>query len=148
MNIQYPTRNVQCPSGNALRGDVLAEAQGRRGNGYFLTGFPLWGAYVTGLTGLHKGRATASRLAVKTTTPSIPFGACHPFINEGEVGSCRVIVTSPSLVKGWLPKADGVVFPTVRVENPKHTSVGQRPTLGDTPISKPCKGVVRERNRK
>ena len=35
MNVQYPTRNVQCPSGVRSgarpRGDVLAEAQRRRG---------------------------------------------------------------------------------------------------------------------
>ena len=40
--------------------------------------------------------------------PVNPAG-CHPFINEGEVRRLCASPTSPSLMKGWMPKADGVV---------------------------------------
>ena len=76
---------------------------------------------------LVQGRATASRLAVKQCArPSALNIRFH-----ANVGRCPTLVCVR-------PSALGLRY---RAESPTGNSVGQRPTSGDAPVSKPCKGA-------
>ena len=60
---------------------------------------------------MHDGHNFTLVPVVKTILSYYPVKplACHPFINEGEVAMTRQLLTSPSLMKGWIAKQDGVV---------------------------------------
>ena len=75
--------------------------------------------------------------------PINPAG-CHPFINEGEVGNAHTPLTSPSLMKGWMPKADGVVEGSEW--RPRHAHKSTARTRCATLFSAPSLRGVKRRN--
>ena len=122
MNIQYPTRNVQCPSGMRFGKMFSQRRKDAKAMTIFLTG-------LTGLTGLHGCRVESP---IECPISELETWRAGVLARLGGWGQ-------PPSIRHWrnIPKGRATAFRlAVRAESPKHTSVGQRPTFGQCSVIK------------